>query len=71
MNRIKDIKSQEEITEIIAKLKKDNFYSYEYPFFCDNSPFYLQTDDQFIRQVPEDQKMNSWGDSENLHVYQL
>ncbi len=65
------MKNFEELTDLINKIKKENFYAQEYPFLNESSPFYLQSDDQTIREVPPEQKTSSWTESENLHIYQL
>jgi hypothetical protein len=65
------VKSEEELNDVIAKLKKEGYYANEYPYFNEASPFYLQSDDTTIRLVPEELRAPSWTDNENLHIYQL
>jgi hypothetical protein len=65
------VKNFDELNEIINKIKKENLYAQEHPFFNEASPFYLQSDDQIIREVPPELKTSSWSESENLHIYQL
>jgi hypothetical protein len=68
---IKNVKTYDELTEIVNKIKKEGLYTAEHPYFYEGSPFYLQPDDEMVREVPHEHRQSSWTEAENLHIYQL
>lgn len=44
-NGIKEIKSKEELFNIIDNLKNNGLYDDSHPYFVESSPFYLSTTD--------------------------
>ena len=68
---MKDVETHEDLEKMVDRIKKDNLYTAEHPFFNQSSPFYYKSDDKLVRQVPENLKTSSWSESENLHIYQL
>lgn len=71
MYRMKKVNSHQELNDVVEKIRKENLYAYEHPFFNESSPFYFQSDDAVMREVPSQLKAPSWGSDENLHIYQL
>ena len=51
INRGKHLKNETQFNEYKAKLIEENFYAGDHPFFCEDSPFYLSTDDELIKPV--------------------
>ena len=71
MNSLKNVNSHQELNDVIEKMRKENMYAYEHPFFNEASPFCFQSDEAVIREVPTNLRAPSWSESENLHIYQL
>ena len=45
------MKNEAQFNEYKAKLTEENFFAGDHPFFCEDSPFYLSTDDETIKTV--------------------
>ncbi len=53
-------------------LKRQGLYANDYPFFCENSPFYMYTDDAILKPVNNEQRKSKvWEHNENIALFQL
>lgn len=68
--RGKHLKNEAQFQEFKAKLIEENLYAGDHPFFCEDSPFYLSTDDGFLKEVPK-QLGGFDGAMDNFIVFQL
>lgn len=50
--RGKHLKNEAQFQEFKAKLIEESLYAGDHPFFCEDSPFYLSTEEGFIKEVP-------------------
>ncbi len=68
---MKNVNSHQELNDVVEKVRKENLIAYEHPFFNEASPFYFQSDETVVREVPSNLRAPSWNESENLHIYQI
>lgn len=73
---MKHIKNEKKFEEIKKKLIDDNFYGNDHPFFCEESSFYLNTEEDFLLHLSPEFMQNQSSDNrfentENLSYYDL
>jgi len=74
MNDMKQVKNEKDFSDIMERLKQDNFYAYEHPFLNRTSPFYMNADESIVKKVDNSDPNSippTWELNENIHLYQL
>eukprot|EP01016_Furgasonia_blochmanni_P028519 TRINITY_DN2999_c0_g1_i1.p1 TRINITY_DN2999_c0_g1~~TRINITY_DN2999_c0_g1_i1.p1 ORF type:complete len:191 (+),score=47.10 TRINITY_DN2999_c0_g1_i1:116-688(+) len=74
MDEAKHLRSPDQFDDFKKKLMENNLYSGDHPFFMENSPFFLSTDDTIIKRVEApvyiDDRYYSW-DKTDLNIMSL
>lgn len=68
--RGKHLKNEGQFNEFKAKLIEEGFYAGDHPFFCEESPFYLNNEEESVKMVPNNQMKVEFS-NENFNFYSL
>ena len=67
--RGKHLKNEGQFNEFKAKLIEEAFYAGDHPFFCEESPFYLNSEEESVKAVGKNQTIEFLND--NFSYYSL
>lgn len=66
--RSKNLKTNE-FKEFENKLKQENFYANDFPFFYEQSPYYFSATDENIKKIENTADIKVWEPNENIAIY--